>query len=134
MNQTIDPLLQPNGLTRADLRTPTFAGGADETTRRLMSIPGFRGEIACVHAAKRDAQLAANLARAQQRRLPRAASGIAATLARLATIESEVRCSTRASRPALPISKSRRSAAIARARRNGGLPGITSDGADFWPT
>ena len=82
MNQTIDPLLQPNGLTRADLRTPTFAGGADETTRRPMSIPGFRGEIASVHAAKRDVQLAANLARAQQRRLPRAASGIAATLAR----------------------------------------------------
>ena len=54
MNQTIDPLLQPNGLTRADLRTPTFAGGADESTRRPMSIPGFRGEIASVHAAKRD--------------------------------------------------------------------------------
>jgi hypothetical protein len=89
-----------------------------------MSIPGFRGEIASVHAAKRDAQLATNLARAQQlaeeaRQLivgdyARAASGIAATRARLAAIESEVRCSTRAFRPALPISKSRRSAAIAR--------------------
>jgi hypothetical protein len=72
-----------------------------------MSIPGFRGGLEFLHAAARDAQLAANLARAQQlaeeaRQLivgdyARAASAIVETLARLAAIESEVRCSTRAS-------------------------------------
>jgi hypothetical protein len=127
-----------NGLAARNVPTGNIARAMGETTRRPMSIPGFRGEIASVQAVKRDAQLAANLARAQlaeeARQLivgdyARAASGIAATLARLAAIESEVRCSTRASRAALLISKSRRSAG-----GTVGLSGITSDDADFWPT
>jgi hypothetical protein len=139
MNQTIRTVATPlNGLAARNVPTGNIARAMGETTRRPMSIPGFRGEIASVQAAKRDAQLAANLARAQlaeeARQLivgdyARAASGIAATLASLAAIESEVRCSTRASRAALPISKSRRSAG-----GTVGLSGITSDDADFWPT
>jgi hypothetical protein len=80
MNQAFDPLLSSSGLAACR--------------------PAYR-ELAGVRAAKRDAQLASNLARARQlaeeaRQLivgdyARAASAIAETLARLAAIESEVR-------------------------------------------
>ena len=110
-----------------------------------MSIPGFRGEIASVHAAKRDAQLASNLARAQQlteeaRRLITVdyaghAGAIAETLGKLATIDSEVRA-LNACLP--PGTADIRIEAFRGYRATLGatvaLPGIISDNSDFWPT
>jgi chromosome segregation ATPase len=108
-------------------------------------IGSLEGELASVRAAKRDVQLAANLARAQQlaeeaRQLivgdyARAASSIATTLARLAAIESEVRALNARVPPGtvdVQIEAFRGYGATLGATVV--LPGVTSDDADFWPT
>jgi hypothetical protein len=134
------------GSPRADLPTGSIAGAADETARRPISIPGFRGgELECLGAADRDAQLASNLARAQQlaeeaRQLIVGdyavhASAIAETLARLAKIDAEVQV-LNARLP--PGAADIRIEAFRGYRATLGatvvLPGITSDDAAFWPT
>jgi hypothetical protein len=132
------------GSPRADLPTGNIAGATDETTSRLTSIPGFPGELERLRAAKRDAQLAANLARAQQlaeeaRQLivgdyAEAASAIAETLARLAKIDAEVGA-LNARFPA-GIADVRIEAFRGYSATLGAtvvLPGITADDAAFWP-
>ncbi len=103
------------------------------------------GGLGRLRAADRDAQLAANLARAQQlagkaRALivndyALAASSIAKTLGKLATIDSEVRAPN-ARRPPGTVDVQIEAFRGYRATLGGTvrLPGITSDDADFWPT
>ncbi len=108
-------------------------------------INALEGELAGVRATKRDAQLAANLARAQQlaeevRRLITVdyaghAGAIAETLARLAVIETEVQVLNARLLPGTAdIQIEAFCGYRATLRGTVGLPGITSDDADFWPT
>jgi len=108
-------------------------------------IGSLEGELERFRAADRDAQLAANLARAQQlaeeaRQLivgdyARAASGIAETLARLAKIDAEVRALNARLPPGaayVQIEAFRGYSATLGATVV--LPGITSDDAAIWST
>ena len=103
------------------------------------------GGLERLRAADRDAQLAANLARAQQlagkaRELivndyALAASSIAKTLGKLATIDSEVRAPN-ARRPpgTVDVQIEAFRGYSATLGETVVLPGITSDDADFWST
>jgi hypothetical protein len=108
-------------------------------------IVGLEGELAGLRAAKPDAQLAANLARARQlaeeaRQLivgnyAEAARAIAETLARLETIESEVHALNARLPPGtadIRIEAFRGYSATLGATVV--LPGITAGDAAFWPT
>ena len=106
-------------------------------------VNALEAELESFYAAEREAQTAADLARAQQlaeeaRQLivgdyAKAAREIAETLARLATIETELRA-LNARLPSYTADNQIEAVRCAKLCRTVALPAISPDDAAFWPT
>ena len=105
-------------------------------------VNALEAELESFYAAEREAQTAADLARAQQlaeeaRQLiddyAKAARQIAETLAKLATIETELHA-LNARLPSYTADNQIEAVRCAKLRRTVALPAISPDDASFWPT